>query len=52
MNTAAPRRAAMAALCAVLLVPVPVGAAVDEDQLGAWYMYFFNGRFGDGPWGV
>jgi hypothetical protein len=25
---------------------------VDEDQLGAWYMYFYNHRFGDGPWGV
>lgn len=24
----------------------------DEDQLGAWYMYFFNKRFGDSPWGI
>ncbi len=25
----------------------------DEDQLGAWYMYFFTHKFGDaGPWGV
>jgi len=24
----------------------------DEDQLGAWYMYFFNKKFGDGPFGV
>ncbi len=23
-----------------------------EDQLGAWYMYFFTKRFSDGPWGV
>ena len=26
--------------------------AVDEDQLGAWYMFFYNARFGDGPFGV
>lgn len=24
----------------------------DEDQLGAWYMYFFNEQFGDGPFGI
>lgn len=24
----------------------------DEDQLGSWYMYFFNTTFGDGPFGV
>lgn len=23
----------------------------DEDQLGSWYMYFFNTTFGDGPFG-
>ena len=27
-------------------------AQVDEDQMGAWYMYFFNTTFKDGPWGV
>ncbi|WP_343854074.1 DUF2490 domain-containing protein [Algoriphagus jejuensis] len=27
-------------------------ASFDEDQLGAWYMYFFTHRFGDSPWGV
>lgn len=26
--------------------------AVDEDQLGAWYMYFFNAELGDGPFGI
>lgn len=25
---------------------------IDEDQLGAWYMYFFNTKIGDGPFGV
>lgn len=24
----------------------------DEDQLGSWYMYFYNTTFGDGPWGL
>jgi len=40
------------ALLTAGLVPAYAEAQVDEDQLGAWYMYFFNGRFGDGPWGV
>jgi hypothetical protein len=26
--------------------------APDEDQLGAWYMYFGQKRFGDSPWGL
>jgi hypothetical protein len=25
---------------------------VDGDQLGAWYMYFFNKSFGDSPFGI
>ncbi|MEM9991238.1 MAG: DUF2490 domain-containing protein [Bacteroidota bacterium] len=24
----------------------------DEDQLGAWYMYFYNAQFGDSEWGI
>ena len=24
----------------------------DEDRLGAWYMYFYNKKFGDSRWGV
>ncbi|HSG88783.1 MAG TPA: DUF2490 domain-containing protein [Pseudomonadales bacterium] len=27
-------------------------AQVDEDQLGAWYMYFWNTRFDDSRWGL
>ena len=43
-------------LCATLLgaamvVPRAASAQVDEDQLGAWYMYFFNARFDDSRWG-
>ena len=40
------------ALLAAAGVPLSAAAQVDEGQTGAWYMYFFNGRFGDGPWGV
>ena len=29
-----------------------VAQGVDEDQLGAWYMYFFNKRFGDSQFGL
>lgn len=42
----------------VLFALLAVGASQDlraqdvpEDQLGAWYMYFYNTQFGDGPWG-
>ena len=43
-------------LCATLLgaamvVPQAASAQVDEDQLGAWYMYFFSSRFDDSRWG-
>ena len=30
----------------------PLLAQVDESQTGAWYMYFFNSRFNEGPWGI
>lgn len=29
-----------------------VRAQVDEDQLGAWYMYFFNAPFENSQWGL
>ncbi len=34
------------------MVPTVSKAQVDEDELGAWYMYFFNTTFNDGPWGA
>ncbi|MBC6992741.1 DUF2490 domain-containing protein [Neolewinella lacunae] len=40
-------------LFCLLLAGLPLSAqAVDEDQLGAWYMYFYNARFGNGPFGI
>ncbi len=29
-----------------------VSAQFDEQQLGAWYMYFFNTTFKESPWGI
>ncbi|MEN0047515.1 MAG: DUF2490 domain-containing protein [Bacteroidota bacterium] len=26
--------------------------AIDEDQLGAWYMYFYTAKFGESPFGI
>lgn len=28
------------------------GQSVEEDQLGAWYMYFYSADFGEGPFGI
>lgn len=33
-------------------IPEIGNAQVDEDKLGAWYMYFYNSTFKEGPWGV
>ncbi|MDG1046676.1 MAG: DUF2490 domain-containing protein [Bacteroidia bacterium] len=27
-------------------------AQINEDKLGAWYMYFYNTAFNKGPWGI
>lgn len=35
-----------------LFITSSINAQIDEDQMGAWYMYFFNTTFKDGPWGV
>ena len=35
-----------------LLLPRYGCAQIDEDRMGAWYMYFFNTTFKEGPWGV
>lgn len=36
----------------VLLLSRSVYSQIDDDKMGAWYMYFFNTTFNDGPWGV
>lgn len=34
-----------------LLVPFSAFSQIDEDQPGAWYMYFWNTKVKEGPWG-
>lgn len=38
----------------LLMLPVsaPAQQAIDEDDTGAWYMYFFSNRFSDSQWGL
>lgn len=35
-----------------LSINVSAQSGPDEDQLGAWYMYFFNKKFGDSQFGI
>ena len=41
-------------ICLVLIFGLaPKGKAqIDEDKMGAWYMYFYNTSSNKGPWGV
>ena len=42
-----------ASLFGSLLLPAPIHAqTIDEDKLGAWYMYAFNYDRYDSPWGA
>ncbi|PRX40112.1 DUF2490 domain-containing protein [Salegentibacter salegens] len=35
-----------------LFISFSANAQIDEDQTGAWYMYFWNTNFGESQWGV
>ncbi|MDQ3072573.1 MAG: DUF2490 domain-containing protein [Bacteroidota bacterium] len=35
-----------------ILIPFPGKAQINEDKMGAWYMYFFNTTFKESRWGV
>lgn len=35
-----------------MFLPLTAEAQVNEDELGAWYMYFFNTTFKESPWGI
>ncbi|MCR9154429.1 MAG: DUF2490 domain-containing protein [Bacteroidetes bacterium] len=35
-----------------ILLPSSLGAQINQDKLGAWYIYFFNARFTDSNWGI
>jgi hypothetical protein len=39
-------------LAVLLLTPINTNAQIDNDKLGAWYMYFFNTTFKGGAWGI
>ena len=39
-------------ICFSIFYPNTGEAQIDEDKLGAWYMYFFNTTFKESPWGV
>lgn len=37
--------------CVLLMLPNLGKSQINEDEMGAWYMYFFNTTFKEGPWG-
>ena len=39
-------------LAVFLICTVKVFSQVDENQTGAWYMYFYNHQFKDSQWGI
>ena len=43
---------ALLLLCCLTATQSARAQSVPEDQLGAWYMYFYTAQFGDGPFGV
>lgn len=45
-------RWAMVLMIALLSIGKLEAQSVEEDQLGAWYMYFYAASFGDGPFGI
>ena len=40
------------AISVSLMFPKVSNAQIDQDQLGAWYMYFFNTTFKESSWGI
>ena len=46
------RSTSITIMLAFLLLPKLGIAQVNEDKLGAWYMYFFNTTFSESSWGI
>jgi hypothetical protein len=44
--------AAFSFLLLTILAPFTSQSQIEEDQLGAWYMYFFSGQMDEKAWGV
>lgn len=40
------------ALLLLVFIQTKSYSQVDENQLGGWYMYFFNGKFKNSSWGI
>ncbi len=40
------------ALSISLLITKNGNTQINEDKMGAWYMYFFNTTFRESPWGI
>lgn len=36
----------------LLVLPFVGSTQINEDKMGAWYMYFFSHKFNEGPWGI
>lgn len=47
-----PRSSLVFAALVTFLQSTSSHAQIDEDQLGAWYMYFWNNQFENSPWGL
>ncbi|WP_378185410.1 DUF2490 domain-containing protein [Aquimarina sp. W85] len=39
-------------VCSYCILPTIVSAQINEDKMGAWYMYFFNTTFKESSWGL
>ncbi len=36
----------------LILMSFSASSQIEDDDLGAWYMYFWSAQFGDSPWGL
>ncbi|MBZ9629542.1 DUF2490 domain-containing protein [Salegentibacter sp. LM13S] len=46
------KKSLLSAILFSLFISFSVNAQIDEDQTGAWYMYFWNTNFGESQWGL
>jgi hypothetical protein len=46
------KKSLLSAVLFSLFISFSANAQIDEDQTGAWYMYFWNTNFGESQWGV
>lgn len=46
------KKSLLSAVLFSLFLSFSVNAQIDEDQTGAWYMYFWNTNFGESEWGL